>query len=120
MNTPGLKASVTAWQKAGVHLKYGVSNIRGSEIDANAQTALANNAYGPAHSLANIQDLLTIHGKGLLDEIDAKYATHKTPRKQRAFETEHEFNEDVLDPTVDVNTLKLKTSENERLFALFC
>ena len=120
MNTPGLKAAVTAWAKAGVHLKYGVRNIRGSEIDANAQAALANNTYGPAHSLADIQDLLTKHGKGLLDKIDAKYNMPKTTRKQRVVETEHEFNEDVLDPTVDINASKLKTSENERLFVLFC
>jgi len=120
MNTPGLKASVTAWEKAGVHLEYGVRNIRGSEIDANAQAALGNNTYGPAHSLADILDLLTDQGKRRLDEIEAKYTMTKNPRKQRKVEGEHEFNENVLDPTVDDKSWNVKTSENERLFVLFC
>ena len=120
MNTPGLRAAAAAWQKSGVDLKYGVRNVRGSEIDANAQAALASNAYGPEHSLANIEDLLTKHGKQLLDGIEAKYTKSKTSRRQRAMEAEHEFPEDVLDPTMDVNTLDLKTSQNERLFALLC
>ena len=97
--------------------------MRGSEIDANAQAALKSNVYGPEHSLPNIEDLLTKHGKKVLDEIEAKYkyTTSKTSRKQRTIETEHEVSEDVLDPTVDVNTLNSMASENERLFALlFC
>ena len=121
MNTPGFKAAATAWQKSGVHADYGVRNVRGSEIDANAQAALKSNVYGPEHSLANSEDLLTKHGKKVLDEVEAKYTTSKTSRKQRAIETEHEVSEDVLDPTVDVNTLNSMASENERLFALlFC
>ena len=120
MNTPGLQAAVHAWETAGVHLKNGICNIRGSEIDANAQAALAHNTYGPEHSLADIQDLLTDYGKRLLDEIEAKYTTPKTSRKQRVVETEHEFNENVLDPAVDINTLNFQTSENEHLFALLC
>ena len=121
MNTPGFKAAATAWQKSGVHADYGVRNVRGSEIDANAQAALKSNVYGPEHSLANSEDLLTKQGKKVLDEVEAKYTTSKTSRKQRAIETEHEVSEDVLDPTVDVNTLNSMASENERLFALlFC
>ena len=94
--------------------------MRGSEIDANAQTALNYNTYGPEHSLADILDLLTEQGKQQLDAIEAKY-TSKTSRKHRAMETEHEFNAAVLDPNVDVKTLNFAASENECLFALlFC